>query len=189
MSPDPPAAAHPRILSCSIRRGAPNGASFRAIAPSTSALLVQLRAASFLLAVLASASLVVPVTLSRKQPRPLRAEEEKERVARVRATSAPSLPAVVPARKQARFFRISSFLLALTRLLSRTPRGLLSLGESPLGVLFEKAGLQLQRKNSVGHGGTKVAMSHRAAKILKLEKSNCIFQKSSASYFQQRRYL
>lgn len=76
-----------------------------------------------MLAVLASASLVVPVTLSRKQTRPLRAEEEKERVARVRATSAPSLPAVVPARKQARFFRIFSFFLALKRLYQFPPDG------------------------------------------------------------------
>ena len=67
---------------------------------------MQLRAASIKLAVLASVSLVVPVALSRKQTRPLGAEEGKERVARIRATSAPSLPLVVQSRKQARFPQI-----------------------------------------------------------------------------------
>ena len=110
-----------------------------------------------MLAVLASASLVVPVTLSRKQPRPLRAEEEKERVARVRATSAPSLPPFHSGRsvtEASPFFQIF-FFLALTRLLSRTPRGLLSLGENPLGVLFKKAGFNSREKKLRGSGRIK----------------------------------
>jgi len=103
------------------------------------------------------ASLVVPVTLSRKQPRHLRAKEEKERVARVRATSAPSLPPFHSGRsvtEASPFFQIF-FFLALTRLLSRTPRGLLSLGESPLGVLFKKAGFNSREKKLRGSGRIK----------------------------------
>lgn len=47
------------------------------------------------------------------------------------------------------------FFLALTRLLSRTPRGLLSLGESPLGVLFKKAGFNSREKKLRGSGRIK----------------------------------
>ena len=129
---------------------------FRALAPSTPALLVQLRPASKCWPY-SPASLVVPVTLSRKQPRHLRAKEEKERVARVRATSAPSLPPFHSGRsvtEASPFFQIF-FFLALTRLLSRTPRGLLSLGESPLGVLFKKAGFNSREKKLRGSGRIK----------------------------------
>ena len=99
----------------------------------------------FLLAVLASASLIVPATLSRKQPRPLRAEEEKERVARVRATSAPSLAALSPSRKQALPIISLLFSSGVDTPLSSFPRGLLSLGESPRGKLHEGR-FQLQGK-------------------------------------------
>jgi len=87
----------------------------------------------------------------------LRAKEEKERVARVRATSAPSLPSFHSGRsvtEASPFFQIF-FFLALTRLLSRTPRGLLSLGESPLGVLFKKAGFNSREKKLRGSGRIK----------------------------------
>ena len=123
---------------------------FRAIAPSTSALRVQLRAASIKLAVLASVSLVVPVALSRKQTRPLGAEEGKERVARIRATSAPSLPLVVQSRKQARFPQI--FFSGVETPLKQNPsEAFFHLVKGLGGVLSEKAGLN-SRGKKLGEG-------------------------------------
>ena len=96
----------------------------------------------------------------------MREKEEKERVARVRATSAPSLPPFHSGRsvtEASPFFQIF-FFLALTRLLSRTPRGLLSLGESPLGVLFKRQVSTPEKKSSGGVGGSKAMVSRWAAK-------------------------
>ena len=73
------------------------------------------------------------------------------------ATSAPSLPPFHSGRsvtEASPFFQVF-FFLALTRLLSRTPRGLLSLGESPLGVLFKKAGFNSREKKLRGSGRIK----------------------------------
>ena len=70
----------------------------------------------------------------------------KERVARVRATSAPSLAALSPSRKQALPIISLLFSSGVDTPLSSFPRGLLSLGESPLGVLFKKAGFNSREK-------------------------------------------
>ena len=109
--------------------------------------------ASIKLAVLASVSLVVPVTLSRKQTRSLGAEEGKERVARIRATSAPSLPLVVQSRKLSPPFQNISFFFGVETPLKQNPsEAFFHLVKGLGGVLSEKAGFN-SRKETRSLGG------------------------------------